>query len=376
METRKKALKAQEASKDTSKAEWVMCSVCDSWAKLQDTGFSSIEEADAAPDYKCRKCTKLNSFREEMMALVKQAAESNKLAIADLRMRLVEETATRRREGEHLEALLRVEKTRNAELAAKVALLEQPNPSLIPISMMDSKGTEMTAKKNPPEHRLRAGKCDGRRGQRWCLAGLLPQLTDIYVDENGEESIGSDNHSIKLRFGAQAYPTRLPGAQTGCRTLTDAEIEEVAGWMEEEAVQKDMETFDDFHTWIKNMIGKVGSKHRPSRQKRKAWWDNDVATALATRKQLCRQHRFALRLGADEAEVQDLWARYLRAKKSMSALVQDRMRTINRKILKEIKEAGRDAGEEILAAHTGSEVDSPAMDRQPSGSRNGAGVQR
>ncbi|KAL1475909.1 hypothetical protein MTO96_036940, partial [Rhipicephalus appendiculatus] len=187
----------------------------------------------------------------------------------------------------------------------------------------------------------------------YCLisSGLLPQLTDMHVDENGEESIGSDHHSIKLRFGAQAYPTRLPGAQTGCRTLTDAEIEEVAGWMEEEAVQKDMETFDDFHTWIKNMIGKVDSKHRPSRgpprQKRKAWWDNDVATALATCKQLCRQHRFALRLGADEAEVQDLWARYLRAKKSMSALVQDRMGTINRKILKEIKEAGRDAGKKF-----------------------------
>ncbi|KAL1418541.1 hypothetical protein MTO96_005668 [Rhipicephalus appendiculatus] len=97
METRKKALKAQEASKDTAKAEWVMCSVCDSWAKLQDTAFSSIEEADAAPDYKCRQCTKLNSFREEMMTLVKQVSESNKLAIADLRMRLEEETATRRR---------------------------------------------------------------------------------------------------------------------------------------------------------------------------------------------------------------------------------------------------------------------------------------
>ncbi|KAL1443345.1 hypothetical protein MTO96_030313 [Rhipicephalus appendiculatus] len=178
METRKKALKAQEASKDTSKAEWVMCSVCDSWAKLQDTAFSTIEEANAAPDYKCRQCTKLNSFREEMMTLVMQASESNKLAIADLRLRLEEETATRRREGEHLEALLRVEKTRNAELAAKVALLEQPSPSLTPISMMDSKGTEMTAQKTPPEHRLRAGKCDGRRGQRWCLAGRRDMLND------------------------------------------------------------------------------------------------------------------------------------------------------------------------------------------------------
>ncbi|KAH7939560.1 hypothetical protein HPB52_013692 [Rhipicephalus sanguineus] len=112
-----------------------------------------------------------------------------------------------------------------------------------------------------------------------------------------------------------------------------------------------MEIFDDFQTWIKNVIGKVGSEHRPSRgpprQKRKAWWDNNVATALATRKQLCRQHRFALRLGADEAEVQNLWACYLRAKKSMSALVQDRIRTINRKILKEIKEAGRDAGKKF-----------------------------
>ena len=79
----------------------------------------------------------------------------------------------------------------------------------------------------------------------YCLIspGLLPQLTDMHVDENGEESIGSDHHSIKLRFGAQAYPTRLPGAQTGSRSLSDAEIEEVAGWMEEEAVQKDMETF-------------------------------------------------------------------------------------------------------------------------------------
>ncbi|KAH7969922.1 hypothetical protein HPB52_022633 [Rhipicephalus sanguineus] len=57
--------------------------------------------------------------------------------------------------------------------------------------------------------------------------------------------------------------------------------------------------------------------------------------------------RCALRLGADAAEVQDLWARYLRAKNSMSTLVQDRMRTINSKILKEIKEAGRDAGKKF-----------------------------
>ncbi|KAH8034466.1 hypothetical protein MRX96_003280 [Rhipicephalus microplus] len=166
----------------------------------------------------------------------------------------------------------------------------------------------------------------------------------MHVYEHGEESIGSDHHSIKLRYGALADPTRVARAQTGYRTFTVAEIEEVAGWMEEEAAQKGMETFDYFHTWIKNTIGKVGSKHRPSRgpprQKRKAWWDNDVATALATRKQLCRPHISALRLGADEAEVQDLWAHNLRAKKSMSTLVQERMITINHKILKEIKEAG------------------------------------
>ncbi|KAL3254033.1 hypothetical protein MRX96_054326 [Rhipicephalus microplus] len=112
----------------------------------------------------------------------------------------------------------------------------------------------------------------------------------MHVDENGEESIGSDHHSIKLLFGAQAYPTRLPGAQTGCRTLTVPEIEELAGWIEEKAVLKDLETFDDFHTWIKKMIGKGGSKYRPSRgppRQKKAWWNNDVATALATCKQLC-----------------------------------------------------------------------------------------
>ncbi|KAH8032180.1 hypothetical protein HPB51_023598 [Rhipicephalus microplus] len=72
-----------------------------------------------------------------------------------------------------------------------------------------------------------------------------------------------------------------------------------------------------------------------------------MATALAPRKQLCRQHGFALRLGADEAEVQDLWAHYLRTKKSMSTLVQIRIRTIKHKILKEIKVTGRDVGKKF-----------------------------
>ncbi|KAL1481330.1 hypothetical protein MTO96_034553 [Rhipicephalus appendiculatus] len=211
METRKKALKAQEASKDTSKAEWVMCSVCDSWAKLQDTAFSSIEEADAAPDYKCRQCTKLDSFREEMVTLVKQVSESNKLAIADLRMHLEEETATRRREGEHLEALLRVEKTRNAELATKVALLEQPNPSLTPISMMDSKGTEMTAQKTPlstdsEQANVTGGEANAGAGQ---VSGKIhPQQDSDTVPTPPQPPLGPPNMIRRAKESNTPHKTR------------------------------------------------------------------------------------------------------------------------------------------------------------------------
>lgn len=62
-------------------------------------------------------------------------------------------------------------------------------------------------------------------------------------------------------------------------------------------------------------------KMRNSKRKPKAWWDREVATALATRRQACHAHRCALGSTKDEAETLALWGRYQEANQAMATMV-------------------------------------------------------
>lgn len=115
--------------------------------------------------------------------------------------------------------------------------------------------------------------------------------------------------------------------------------------IEEDAPRMDGQGYEELQQWIRRTIQDEAGAGRVTkgRHQRKAWWDGEVAEALAQRKQCCRRHRHALGRGADEAELSALWSLYLEAKKEMASMVQRKMSTVNKKLLRTIKEAGRDS---------------------------------
>ncbi|KAL1467880.1 hypothetical protein MTO96_041855 [Rhipicephalus appendiculatus] len=129
------------------------------------------------------------------------------------------------------------------------------------------------------------------------------------------------------------------------KPLSDEALERVVDLLEEDAPRMEGQSYEELQQWIRRTIQDERGAGRVTkgRHQRKAWWDREVAEALAHRKQCCRQHRHALGRGADEAELLTLWSLYLEAKKEMASVVQRKMGAVNKKLLRTIKEAGRDS---------------------------------
>ncbi|KAH6921405.1 hypothetical protein HPB50_027609 [Hyalomma asiaticum] len=166
------------------------------------------------------------------------------------------------------------------------------------------------------------------------------------TDSWGVQSLGSDHHSISLFFGSRLPRAKGNTPAASPRALSDEALERVVALLEEEAPSVKIRNYDSLQFWIKQaMDGQRGaSRSSRGRHHRRAWWDTEVAGALAHRKECCRQHRHALKRGAAEAEVDARWSLYLDAKKAMATMAQQKMGAVNRKLLQTIKEVGRDSG--------------------------------
>ncbi|KAH7976496.1 hypothetical protein HPB52_014703 [Rhipicephalus sanguineus] len=173
----------------------------------------------------------------------------------------------------------------------------------------------------------------------------------MVIDSAGTLSLGSDHNSITLSFGTPPPSTecRLPIAHR--RALSDSAVYAVVELLEEEAPHRNVQSYEDMQQWFQDAISKVqGSTHTTgtrARRRPKAWWDSEVAVALAARKLCCREHRHALSQGADEKEILVLWNQYLEAKRRMAGMVQQKMAAVNKRLLRTIKEAGRDAAKKF-----------------------------
>ncbi|KAH7973190.1 hypothetical protein HPB52_022749 [Rhipicephalus sanguineus] len=228
-------------------------------------------------------------------------------------------------------------------------------------------------------------KCMGRitwavRGMSSCIdycflsPVLLPKLSYMSIDSTGERSLGSDHHSIFLSFGTNPPETKRDAHAGNLRPLSDEALERVVDQLEEDAPRMEGQGYEELQQWIRRTIQDEAGAGRVTRgrHRRKAWWDGEVAEALAQRKQCCRRHRHALGRGADEAELSALWSLYLEAKKEMASMVQRKMSTVNRKLLRAIKEAGRDSSKKfwqhIKAQQTNSDLPSHQL-RDPESGR-------
>ncbi|KAH7948517.1 hypothetical protein HPB52_024074 [Rhipicephalus sanguineus] len=203
---------------------------------------------------------------------------------------------------------------------------------------------------------------------------LLPKLSYMSIDSTGERSLGSDHHSIFLSFGTNPPETKRDAHAGNLRPLSDEALERVVDQLEEDAPRMEGQGYEELQQWIRRTIQDEAGAGRVTRgrHRRKAWWDGEVAEALAQRKQCCRRHRHALGRGADEAELSALWSLYLEAKKEMASMVQRKMSTVNRKLLRAIKEAGRDSSrkfwQHIKAQQTNSDLPSHQL-RDPESGR-------
>ncbi|KAL1430218.1 hypothetical protein MTO96_015283 [Rhipicephalus appendiculatus] len=205
-------------------------------------------------------------------------------------------------------------------------------------------------------------KCTGRttwaaRETETCIdycvmtSDVFPRLSSMAIDSAGTRSLGSDHNNITLSFGAPppSVECRLPVANR--RALSDSAVDAVVELLEEEASHKNLQSYEDLQEWLQGAISTVqGSTHTTgsrARRRPKAWWDSEVAVALAARKQCCREHRHALSQGADEKDILALWNQYLEAKRKMAGMVQQKMAAVNKRLLRTIKEAGRDAAKKF-----------------------------
>ncbi|KAH7941361.1 hypothetical protein HPB49_012701 [Dermacentor silvarum] len=88
--------------------------------------------------------------------------------------------------------------------------------------------------------------------------------------------------------------------------------------------------------------------HSRGGTKRKAWWDQQVKTALEARRAANRAHRKAVRSLSTE-ECHQAWQEFLKRKKDMQQIVQKKITESNQKQLRTITEAGRNGPQKFWA---------------------------
>lgn len=186
------------------------------------------------------------------------------------------------------------------------------------------------------------------RNSRSCIdyaltsPNLTAHMTRVHVDESGQFSLGSDHNRIALTFSASAHRVHRTDRRKSVRQYLPAtSFERVAGDFEKSGIHMRQTTYAEFIDELHHTMRRYEKRvHSRGGTKRKAWWDQQVKTALEARRTANRAHRNAGRSLSTE-ECHKAWQEFLKRKKDMQQMVQRKITESNQKQLRTITEAGR-----------------------------------
>lgn len=194
------------------------------------------------------------------------------------------------------------------------------------------------------------------RNSRSCIdyaltsPNLTAHMTRVHVDESGQFSLGSDHNRIALTFSASAHRVhRTDRCKSVRQYLPATSFERVAGDFEKSGIHMRQTTYAEFIDELHHTMRRYEKRvHSRGGTKRKAWWDQQVKTALEARRAANRAHRNAVRSLSTE-ECHQAWQEFLKRKKDMQQIVQKKITESNQKQLRTITEAGRNGPQKFWA---------------------------
>ncbi|XP_037557960.1 uncharacterized protein LOC119435064 [Dermacentor silvarum] len=194
------------------------------------------------------------------------------------------------------------------------------------------------------------------RNSRSCIdyaltsPNLTAHMTRVHVDESGQFSLGSDHNRIALTFSASAHRVhRTDRCKSVRQYLPATSFERVAGDFEKSGIHMRQTTYAEFIDELHHTMRRYEKRvHSRGGTKRKAWWDQQVKTALEARRAANRAHRNAARSLSTE-ECHQAWQEFLKRKKDMQQIVQKKITESNQKQLRTITEAGRSGPQKFWA---------------------------
>ncbi|KAH6946067.1 hypothetical protein HPB50_011429 [Hyalomma asiaticum] len=185
------------------------------------------------------------------------------------------------------------------------------------------------------------------RNSRSCIDYILTSpilaahLSRVHVDESGRYSLGSDHNRIALTFSTSVHRRRRTECrQPARRYLPAASFEQVAEDFEENDIHAQQTTYEEFVGELRRSMCHYEKRIQSRGGTRpKAWWDQQVKTALEARRKAIRAHRYAVKHSSIE-ECQQTWQEFLRCKRDVQQMVQKKIAESNQKQLRAITEAG------------------------------------
>lgn len=185
------------------------------------------------------------------------------------------------------------------------------------------------------------------RNSRSCIdyilasPNLASHLTRVHVDESGRYSLGSDHNRIALTFSTSVHRNRRTQCRKPARRYLPAtSFERVAEDFEESDIHAHQTTYEEFVGELLRTMCRYEKRVQSRGGARpKAWWDQQVKTALEARRKANRAHRYAVKRLSTE-ECQQAWQEFLRTKRDMQQMVQKKIAESNQKQLRAITEAG------------------------------------
>ncbi|KAH7947182.1 hypothetical protein HPB52_008063 [Rhipicephalus sanguineus] len=185
------------------------------------------------------------------------------------------------------------------------------------------------------------------RNSRSCIdyilasPNLASHLTRVHVDESGRYSLGSDHNRIALTFSTSVHRNRRTQCRKPARRYLPAtSFERVAEDFEESDIHAHQTTYEEFVGELLRTMCRYEKRVQSRGGARpKAWWDQQVKTALEARRRANRAHRYAVKRLSTE-ECQQAWQEFLRSKRDMQQIVQKKIAESNQKQLRAITEAG------------------------------------
>ncbi|KAM7298924.1 uncharacterized protein ISCGN_019491 [Ixodes scapularis] len=202
--------------------------------------------------------------------------------------------------------------------------------------------------------------CEGQftwcaRGSKTCIDYALAShrlgksIARVLIDEGGEHSLGSDHNRLRLDFSKATWKKTQERYQRPRRTyLSKRTVATIMETFENSESRKQATGYQAYITVLKDLIKRHAPKRLAGRRRRKRWWDGEVKAAIHARQEANLHHRMALRTG-ETHEIDKKWHSYQVLKNSAKQLVQQKIRTADLAIVRDIRCSGRDAPRKFWA---------------------------